>query len=105
MDYHIVPALIALNKVLAHVWNCSNADAQNDEIEIVDYAQGLSRGFSAVPMRFEVAPFALELTSIDQLRIVRFRWPARQSPNGHQLCILLFVFHFRLDVELHCFHV
>src|ERR1700722_6264540 len=105
MGYRIVPARIALNKVLAHVRNCSNADAKDDEIEIVDYAQGLSRGFSAVPMRFEVAPFALKLASIDQLRIVRFRGPARQSPNVHQRCVLPCVFGFRLDVELQCFDV
>src|ERR1700722_1551946 len=65
MGYHIAPALIALNELLTHVWNSPHADAQDDEIEIVDHAQGLGRSCFAVPMRFEVAAFALKLAAID----------------------------------------
>src|SRR5260221_7607289 len=105
MRYHIAPMLIAFNKVLAHIRNSSKPYPQNDEIKIVDHAQGPGRGFSAVPMRFEVSCVALKVVSVDQLRVVRFGGPARQAANVDQRCVFFSASDFRLDVELEGFDI
>ena len=79
-----MPAGVAGDDLLADVGDGTEADAEDDDVEVVADAGGPRSDPPPVPVRLEAAALAREPLAIDELRPVGRRWPAREPADVGQ---------------------